>query len=171
VQHSQISELKKWCSIFAQKGLSPALPGGGFGGNLSFRCSNGFIITATGANLQNISASQLVLVKKIKGNTVFVEGKQQPSSEAILHYALYTKRPKVNAIFHGHNLLNSKLISQYNIPITAKKQPYGSYAQIKEVLKICANYDILLIKQHGFISMAANMNSAGKQILDIIDKG
>jgi L-fuculose-phosphate aldolase len=169
-QHSQISELKKWCRLFAQKGLSPALPGCGFGGNLSFRVSNSFIITATGANLQDISASQLVFVKKIRGNTVFVEGSQQPSSEAILHYALYTKRPQINAIFHGHHLLNSKLIYQYNIPTTARQQPYGSYAQVKEVLKICNEHNILLIKQHGFISMANSMNSAGQQILDIIDK-
>ncbi|MDY6915036.1 MAG: class II aldolase/adducin family protein [Candidatus Cloacimonadota bacterium] len=168
--HSQIEKLKKWCNIFAEQCLSPAVSGGGFGGNLSFRSHGSFIITASGANLKNMKSEDFVEVSHIKGNKVFVTGNQEPSSEAILHYAIYTKRADVNAIFHGHHLLSKKVAEKFEIPITKHKQPYGTYAQIKEVLAICDKQNFVLIKDHGFLTMAADMESAGKIALGYISE-
>ncbi len=167
--HKDLQLLKSWCDNFYKNNLAPQ-SSGGFAGNLSFRTTKGsdeFIITASGTELNNrMTDKDFVLVKKcnIKNNKVVARGTKKPSSETLLHYAIYKKFHKINAVFHGHS---SKILSigkEKNIPTTSKELPYGTTTLIDAVMEIIENEKFIIMKNHGFISIADNMNEAGLNV-------
>ena len=72
---------------------------------------------------------------------------------------------KIDQIFHGHSheLLNSDIIS------TEQEKPYGTKELVKEVLKVLDDNKVIIIKNHGFLSLGNTMNKAGNNIIKIID--
>ena len=168
IENENISTLMKWCNKFAELGLSPKLIGG-FGGNLSFRTEQGFIITASGANLKNLSENDFVEVIEadILSKKVVVNGTKLPSSESLLHYYVYSQRPEINAVFHGHDEDVLQKCNQLKLPITKQEQAYGSIELIEEVEKILQNQFYLVLKNHGFLSLGETMERAGNLALQI----
>jgi ribulose-5-phosphate 4-epimerase/fuculose-1-phosphate aldolase len=166
----KIEELKEWCERFQKNGLTPEIEGN-YTGNLSFRTENEFIITASGLkSKENLSNNCFVRVKSynVRSNTVYAEGTRQPSSEAIMHFLIYKTRKEINAIFHGHNdtmLVNTRKLK---LPITATEHEPGSIELANEVLRVLGNNNLIVMKNHGFISMGKTMNEAGKQALAIL---
>jgi L-fuculose-phosphate aldolase len=161
--------IKHWSAIFAKHNFAPAMPGG-FGGNLSIRDGSSFFITASGADLANLSENEIVKVCQcdFECNAVEVIGCKEPSSETLLHNEIYKNRPEVNAIFHGHYPPFEEHAKRLNLKVTENEAPYGSIALVKEVIKILANENIVIIKNHGFLSMAKEPNQAGNQILNLL---
>lgn len=170
---TRIKELKKWCEIFHEKNLAPPYPGGSYG-NLSFRTENNkneFIITGTCIGFKN-NLSDDCFVKIIScdiiNNVIYAEGTRNPSSESMLHYAIYKKRPDVNAIFHGHSNEILQSAKTLGIPETAKEESYGTIELVNSVLSILKEHNFLCMKNHGFISLGKSMNEAGEPLLKII---
>ncbi|HQH18284.1 MAG TPA: class II aldolase/adducin family protein [Bacteroidales bacterium] len=170
---TRIKELKKWCEIFHKKNLAPPYPGGSYG-NLSFRTENNkneFIITGTCIGFKN-NLSDDCFVKIIScdiiNNVIYAEGTRNPSSESMLHYAIYKKRPDVNAIFHGHSNEILQSAKTLGIPETAKEESYGTIELVNSVLSILKEHNFLCMKNHGFISLGKSMNEAGEPLLKII---
>ena len=99
-QNKKIEELKYWCKIFSKLGLAPRV-GEGSAGNLSFRISNGFIITTSNSDLGNISDNNFteVIGVDLKNKIIKVAGIKIPSSESMLHYAIYKNRPDISWTF------------------------------------------------------------------------
>ncbi len=87
---------------------------------------------------------------------------KDPSSESMLHHEIYKMRPDVNAIFHGHSGL---LLKRGNLPTTKEEKAYGSIELVKEVSKILNKGNLLLMKNHGFLSLGKSMEEAGKLAL------
>ena len=168
IKNKNISILIKWCNQFAELGLSPKLMGG-FGGNLSFRTEQGFIITASGVNLKNLSENDFVEVIEadILSKKVVVNGTKLPSSESLLHYNVYSQRPEINAVFHGHDEKVLQKCKQLKLPTTKQEQPYGSVELIEEVEKILQNNFYIVLKNHGFLSLGETMERAGNLALQI----
>jgi ribulose-5-phosphate 4-epimerase/fuculose-1-phosphate aldolase len=170
----KLKQLMSWCNEFQKNNLTP-IANGASSGNLSFRLqsgSNAFVITGTQLALnRRLSASDFVTVWDIDftKQMVYAEGLCEPSSESMLHFAIYKMRPEVNAIFHGHSelLLNNSLP---NIPITRNEAPYGTQALVSEVLQVLQKNNYLLIKNHGFLSLGLDMNNAGKQVLELLER-
>ncbi len=163
---SRLDELRYWCKVFHEKNLAPSYPDGSFG-NLSFRIKpeeNIFIITGSRIGLKEaLSNDCFVKVTRCDMNecTVFATGTRDPSSESMLHYAIYRQRPDVNAVFHGHcnELLQSAAL--LGITETEKEEPYGTIELVNSVLKISEKDNFLIIKKHGFISLGNSMKEAG----------
>ena len=168
IENACIPALIKWCNKFAELGLSPKLNGGS-GGNLSIRTTNGFIITAFGVNLKNLFENDFVEVIEadILTKKVVVKGTKLPSSESLLHYYVYSCRPEVHAVFHGHDERMLQECEDLKMPITKNEQPYGSVELIEEVGKILQNYFFIVLKNHGFLSLGTTMNKAGNLALQI----
>ena len=164
---AKIEELKDWCERFQKNGLTPEIEGN-YTGNLSFRSDGGFIITASGLkSKENLSNDCFVYVKSYdeQSNTVYVEGKRQPSSEAVMHFLIYQTREEINTIFHGHNdtiIANAK---KFQLPSTEKEHEPGSIKLAKEVLRTLGDNNLIVIQNHGFISLGKTMKEAGKQAL------
>jgi len=164
--------LVKWCERFQSLGLTPDFEGK-CTGNLSFRLKDGFVITASGLETkENLCGDSFVYVKDFdeQKSKVFVEGKRNPSSEAMMHFLIYQARDDVNAIFHGHNnsiLINAK---QLGLPITENEQDYGSIELAKETLKVLGENNLVVLKNHGFVSVGKTMKEAGELALSVLER-
>ena len=169
----RLEELKKWCRIFHEKDLAPPYCGGSYG-NLSFRKEprkTPFIITGTNIGLKdNLSDDKFAEVTgiDIENMTVYATGKISPSSESLLHFAIYEARHEINAVFHGHS---NELLERYkdlNIASTEKEEDYGSKDLVRRVLNILGDNNIIIMKGHGFISLGKTMEEAGNTISEVI---
>ncbi|NTW33900.1 MAG: class II aldolase/adducin family protein [Bacteroidetes bacterium] len=163
---SRIGELKYWCKIFHEKNLAPPYQGGSYG-NLSFRInsnSNEFIITGSSVGLkEELTDDSFVKVTgcDMEKHLVYATGTRNPSSESMLHFAIYKQRPDINAIFHGHCSLLLKNTNFLGITETEKEESYGTIELVNRVLKISEKENFLNIKKHGFISLGNSMKEAG----------
>jgi L-ribulose-5-phosphate 4-epimerase len=173
--HPNISNLKQWCKIFHKRNLAPPYPGGSYG-NISLRVQSAkpeFIITGTQIGMkENLTNEKFVEVLNcdLKKKIVTVTGNRKPSSETMLHYAIYKNFPKVNTILHGHS---SELLSNaetLGIPTTTEKQEYGTIKLVDSVLQILKNNKIIIMKDHGFVAVGNNIDEAGNLVLKFLDE-
>ncbi len=165
-QDSRLKKLKYWCKQFSSQGLAPTYNGGSCG-NLSFRLQEGeqqFIITASGIDLgDELSDDCFVKVENcdLKKGTVYASGAREPSSESILHFAIYQQRKDVQAIFHGHSKKILEQAEELGIAETTREEDYGTIELVQRVLEILNDKAFLIMKNHGFISLGRTMKEAG----------
>jgi len=166
-QDPRVKELKYWCKEFHRLNLAPPYDGGSYG-NLSFRMQEGkdaFVITGSKIGLkEDLSDDCFVKVSSVdlsKG-IVLAHGVKDPSSESMLHFAIYHQRKDVNAIFHGHSPKILKRADKLKIPKTKKERPYGTNELVFEVLKILDDKSFLVMKNHGFVSLGKTIKDAGE---------
>jgi L-fuculose-phosphate aldolase len=153
------AELIHWCRRFAEFGLvGPAM------GNLSARTPTGFLITPTNTDPRTITAAQFVEVLAVANEEVHVAGNREPSSESMLHHAIYRARPEVNAIFHGHHDRLLALAGKLGMPVTAREQPYGTPELVHEVLLVASRQDFFLMRGHGFVALGRTCTEAGQRV-------
>jgi len=160
-------ELKEWSEKFQKNGLTPEVEGN-YTGNLSFRSKEGFVITASGLkNKENLTDACFVYVKDYnkKTNTFYVEGKNKPSSESVMHDLIYKTCEDINAVFHGHNDLIVKNSEKLKLPITEKEYEWGTIQLATEVLKVLDDNKLIVLKNHGFVSLGKTMKEAGELAL------
>ncbi len=169
-----LEELKRWCKRFHEQGLTPSYEGSSLG-NLSFRAARGessFVITASQLELKNnLSAEAFVRVHdcSLDQKTVHASGTREPSSESILHFEIYKARSDINAIFHGHCAPILERAEEMGIPITRREEPFGSVALVQRVLEILDDHRFIIMRNHGFLSLDEDMESAGRLALRIHD--
>ena len=164
---ARIDELKECSERFQRNGLTPEIEGN-YTGNLSFRSEAGFVITASGLkSKENLGNDCIVYVKNYdeQNNTVHVKGSRQPSSEAVMHYLIYKTRKEVNAIFHGHNDAIIMNAEKLGFPVTEKEHEPGTIELAKEALKVLGNNKLIVLKNHGFVSLGRTMKEAGELAL------
>lgn len=167
-QSEHFDKFLYWNHLFAERGLAPEHSTGSYG-NMSFRLapgSNQFIITRTGASLQNLTINDCVCIEycNIDTFTMGVHGMAEPSSESFIHAELYAVRPNVNAIFHGHS---DAILSLAHIPTTEKEYPYGTLELMHAALSL-KDTPLFNLKNHGFFSTADTMDKAGEQVLKLL---
>jgi L-fuculose-phosphate aldolase len=164
---ARIDELKEWSEKFQKNGLTPEIEGN-YTGNLSFRSKEGFVITASGLkSKENLSNDCFVYVKNYDkpSNTVYIEGRRQPSSEAVMHSLIYKTRKEVNAVFHGHNDAIIMNAEKLGFPVTEKEHEPGTIELAKEVLKVLGDKNLIVLKNHGFVSLGRTMKETGELAL------
>ncbi|MBU1036460.1 class II aldolase/adducin family protein [Patescibacteria group bacterium] len=174
-QDLRLEGLKDWCKKFHHYNLAPPYEGGSYG-NLSFRLQDGqdqFIITGTKIGLKNELADDcFVRIQScdLEKGTVYAHGMREPSSESMLHFAIYHQRKDVNAIFHGHCQKILSKASKLKITETVKEEPYGTVELVQGVLDILNDKSFLIMKEHGFISLGKNIKEAGELALQMYKK-
>ncbi len=163
----RIEELKEWCGEFQKNKLTPEVEGN-YTGNLSFRSGEGFIITESGLkSKENLTDDCFVYVKDYEeqSNTFYVEGKNRPSSESVMHSLIYKNNEEVNAVFHGHNETIVANAEKLGLPVTEKEYESGTIELAKEVLKVLGNKKLIVLRNHGFVSLGRTMKEAGELAL------
>ena len=88
------NDILYWAKRLYQKGMSPAKSG-----NISIKTKDGIYISASGTCLNDMDENDIILID-YNGNAL--EGNKKPSSEKIMHSAIYTQRDDINAIIHCH---------------------------------------------------------------------
>ncbi len=155
-----LNELIFWCKKFSELGIAPLHETGSYG-NLSARTEKGFIITGAGTDLGNMSEKGFVEVLSVSPKINAI-GLVEPSSESVLHHALYSARSDINAIFHGHDTLIMKHAEKLGIPVTEKEEAYGTQELMEQAKKLCV-HDYFILKNHGIISLGKTMKEVGQR--------
>jgi len=132
-------------------------------GNLSIRVATGFLIKCTGAMLTACNPRDAVLVTKIIGEEVHAIG-GTPSSESMMHYAIYGKRKDANVILHFHS---DKLLGK---PIGPEVGPfpYGTNELARAVSEAAENNNIIRIKEHGLVIVAIDRDDLIRKMKELI---
>ncbi len=171
LDYKEIDELIKWCRQFHELGLAPAYEGGS-SGNLSFRIGKNFVITAAKTALGSITRNDFVEVVfcDMEKKQIAAIGLKEPSSETMLHSAIYKARPDVNAVFHGHDENVMKCLEELDIVATEEEKPYGTVELVEEVLKVLGNNYYVVMKNHGFIALGKTMEQAGENAIEMYKK-
>lgn len=155
------NELIKYGDIIDAKSYSP-----GTSGNISVRCGDKILITASGSSNGDLAYEDLVLID-FEGNALEGDKKnKRASSEKMLHIEFYKMRPDVNAIIHVHPpCLSAFAIARKALeePVMAEnvyyfgKIPLADYAcpstmeLVKNTSKYFGKYNAVLMASHGFI--------------------
>lgn len=151
-------ELIEYGKLAGVKNFTP-----GFSGNLSARCGDKILITATGTANGYLSEDDFALID-FDGNKI--EGDKKPSSEKMLHVEFYRQREDINYIFHVHSpyltafsaagkALDKNILAEIvycfdYIPLAEYALP-GSKELVENTSKFFKDFDVVLMANHGVI--------------------
>ena len=150
----------------------------GTSGNVSMRLDqsgNGIelmAITPSGRPYERLTAGDVVVVDF---EVEPVEGELTPSSESLLHVAIYKARPEVGAVIHTHSVFSSALavarleipavIDEVTIslggPIRVSRYAFPSTQELAD--HVCAALEdrqAALISNHGAVSVGRDLEEA-----------
>lgn len=151
-----------------QNNLTP-----GTSGNMSFRYGDKILITASGSSNGYLKNDDFVLID-YHGNTVEGENKK-PSSEKLMHIAIYKKRPDLNVILHVHSPYLSSFAAAgipLDKPVMAENTFYfgkilladyalpSSVELAENTAKFFDEYNAVLMANHGFVIASDNIQDA-----------
>ena len=157
---ARTGELLAWCRQWAQAGWIAKATG-----NLSFRTADGFIITPTGTDPATLTTGGFVEVLGVAEKEVRVAGTREPSSECRMHAGIYTARPDVNAIFHGHY---APALQAIGVAMTAREVPYGTPAMATETVQALGTGNFVVMRGHGFVAVGASMRAAHTAAVEVL---
>ena len=172
----RLERLKFWCGVFHERELAPPYEcGGGSYGNLSFRLKdgeNGFVITASQSGLEeSTTTDRFVIVPEVdlRKGIVYAKGLRKPSSESMVHYAIYERRPEIWAVFHGHCAKITQDAERLGIPITSKEEKYGTIELVERVQEVLDGLCFLEMRNHGFLALGKTLDEAGEIALRFLE--
>ena len=143
-------------------------------GNISVRFGDAqLLVTPSGANKGLLRTADIVLVD-LDGRPVRGE-RGQPSSELLLHLALYRARTDVGAVVHAHPptatgfalagedlmapLLPEVILQAGGVPLVPYALP-GSQALADAVASAAERHDALLLANHGAVAFGGTLEAA-----------
>lgn len=143
-------------------------------GNVSARCTGGFLVSATQtADHPMPSAEHFVRVTgwDCARNRLSAEGVNAPSSESLTHAALYDADTTIDWIFHVHCPEIWAHRRDLALPTTPEAVPYGTPAMATALqsLHTARLSGIYAMGGHrdGLVSLAASADTAGMQLLEL----
>ena len=166
----RLAQLNTWAFILAGLGLTPVHQGGAYG-NQSYRSGESSLIITKSGMIPEIDPvkENYVLIEGLDqlDGTFHVKGVSDPSSESILHYALYKEFSDIGAIMHGHSRLLEQYAKDLAIPVTRTFQPYGTSALAESAVELMqSGIGFILLKEHGFVATGRDIDAAGNLVLD-----
>ena len=147
----------------------------GTSGNVSARLSDGLMaITPMGKSYEGMTADDIVV---LDGDLNPVEGDLMPSSESLLHVAIYAARPDVGGIVHTHAVYSSAVAAAglaippivdemvVNLGGAVRVSEYAPPASETVAERVCdalGNRDAALIRNHGAVAVGRDPEAALK---------
>jgi L-fuculose-phosphate aldolase len=146
----------------------------GTSGNISARIpdTDKFLIKPSGVYMGFLKPEELVLVD-FEGNKI--RGKRNVSAETPMHAAIYRVRKDVQAVVHTHaptatafGIAGTEILPLQievfmllprGVPIVPFKQP-GSKALAEAVQKKIADYDAIMLENHGIVTVGSTIEAA-----------
>jgi L-fuculose-phosphate aldolase len=146
----------------------------GTSGNISAKIpgTDTFLIKPSGARMEALKPGELVLVD-FQGNKI--RGVSNVSMETLMHAAIYRARKDVQAVVHTHAptatafgiakteilplQIEMFMLLPNGVPIISF-QPPGSKALANAVQKRIANYDAVILENHGIVTVGSTIEAA-----------
>lgn len=151
-------------------------------GNISARCSDGWLLTPTGSSLGRLDPGR---ISKLDWNGRLVSG-DAPSKENFLHLAMYQERPQNAAVVHLHSThsVAVSVLADTNTedalpPLTAyyvmrigslPMVPYyapGDMALAGAVRRLASRHHALLLANHGPVVGGSTLAAAADAIEEL----
>ena len=145
----------------------------GTSGNVSARLQGGLLaITPMGKSYESMSSEDIVVVD---GDLNPVEGDLMPSSESLLHVAIYEARADVGGIVHTHAVYSSAvaaagmaippIVDEMVVTLggevrVSEYAPPASEEVAERVCKALGNRDAALIRNHGAVAVGGEPEGA-----------
>ncbi|MDR3629647.1 MAG: class II aldolase/adducin family protein [Desulfocapsaceae bacterium] len=167
----RLARLNSWAFVLAGLGLTPVHAAGAYG-NQSYRTGPAsLVITKSGMIPEEaLRAENFVLIEGFDEQllTFRTRGPAEPSSESILHYAVYREFAHAGAIMHGHSGLLERHAEALSIPVTACFLPYGTEELADSAIDLlqAAGTDFIILKNHGFVAVGGDIDTAGRLVLE-----
>ncbi len=181
MEQADIATLQDWRDVFFARQLIGADPlrydGIGFG-NVSCRCSQGFLVSATQTGaLPTLTAQNFCTVTNwdILRNEIHATGPQPPSSEALSHAACYDANPKIHWVFHVHSPALWHAAARLGIAATPMDAEYGTPAMAEAITTIIGDARLPVVIQmagheDGIIAAANTAAQCGAQLLEAVQR-
>ena len=145
----------------------------GTSGNVSARLPGGLMaVTPMGGRCEQASAEEMVVVDS---DLATIEGDLVPSSESLLHAAVYAARPDVGGIVHTHAVYSSAaavagreippIVDEMAVVLggAVRVSEYAPPASVEVAEKVCSALGeraAALMRNHGAVAVGANPVSA-----------
>lgn len=140
-------------------------------GNLSCRVAGGYVITPSGVPYHELGADQLV---ELRDDGSAESGSLRPSSEWLMHAAIYGQRPDVSAIIHTHSPHATALSCagagipafHYMIALAGgaiRCMPYATFGTEELARNAVCGLDgrrAVLLANHGVVAVGASLREA-----------
>ena len=178
-----VEDLCRWFARCRERGLIGRDPDRYHGlayGNISARAGTGFVVsgTQTGGR-ETLGAGDLAWVTgfDLEANRLAAQGPVRPSSESLTHALVYRTRGDVNAVIHGHVPVIWGQAGALALDATPEEAAYGTPAMAAAVAGLLAADPrrlpgVLVMGGHqdGVIAYGADLESAGRCLLDLLDR-
>jgi len=146
----------------------------GTSGNISAKIpgTDTFLIKPSGGRMEFLKPKELVLVD-VQGNKI--RGELDVSVETPIHAAIYRARKDVQAVVHTHaptatafGIAKTEILPLQvemfmllpnGVPVVPFKQP-GSKALAEAVQKKMADYDAVILENHGIVTVGSTIEAA-----------
>ena len=177
----KVKELKKELLRYGKKIAEAGLVIGS-GGNISIRHKNTIYMKARGISLGRATVRDFPKIN-IDNNETTLINKVKLTSEFRMHLLCYLVRPDIGAVVHTHPPLAFSLankirtikitsleikvaIGSRNIPVV-KDLPSGSQELAEAVAKKVRKYNVVLLKNHGLVTMGKDLDEAYTRALAV----
>ena len=155
-----------WAHQLYEKNLTKAKSG-----NISLKVEKDKILITAHDTFLGYLEKQDIILMDLEGN--ILEGEKEVTSEKLIHLSIHKKFPQKKAVLHAHppftvaffhyfkKLNNIFLESKYylkNIKVITQKTI--NITKVKPVLSALAESSIVVIKDHGVISIGDNFKEA-----------
>jgi ribulose-5-phosphate 4-epimerase/fuculose-1-phosphate aldolase len=137
-----VVELSAWRTVLKDLGLLGQAPGryDGYGfGNISQRCSGGFVISGTQTGeLDAVTLDDYAFCETwdLQRNAVDAQGAVKPSSESLSHASIYDVHETVTCALHAHSPDIWRNSVELGIAVTDESVAYGTPEMAKEVRRL-----------------------------------
>lgn len=147
----------------------------GASGNISVRLDDGWLMTPTGTTMGDLDPARL---SRLDADGVHVEG-DPPTKEAVLHLAMYDRRPRAGAVVHLHSTHSVAVSCLHDIdpsdvlpPLTAyyvmrvgrlPLVPYfapGDVNLARAVAEMAGDHHAVLLANHGPVVAGRTLRDA-----------
>jgi len=151
-------------------------------GNISTRCTDGWLLTPTGSNLGRLDPARL---SKLDWSGKLMAG-DAPSKESFLHLAMYQQRERNQAVVHLHSTYSVAVSVLEDVdpadvlpPLTAyyimrigslPLVPYyapGDMALAEAVRGVAAKHHALLLANHGPVVAGSSLSAAADAVEEL----
>ncbi len=131
-------------------------------GNLSVRKGSGFLIKRAGARMTKLTEADVVFVQKVERGIVHATG-GTPSSESMMHWAIYKNRKDANVILHFHDDKRLGGEPWAGMPGMERRWAeigpfhYGTAELATAAGEASRRSDLIKIREHGFVVIAKDL--------------
>ena len=178
-----IAQLCVWRTLLVKLDLLGQDPNryGGLGfGNISHRAGtdNEFLITGTQTgHLHQLTQQNYCLVKTVdlKLNSIYSQGRCQPSSEALTHASIYQNQQACQCVIHVHNPKIWQYSQQLGLAQTSTDTPYGTPEMANAVADLFTsgtfkNAALFTMAGHqdGVVAFGVTLEQAGQLLIKFL---